>query len=202
MIRLFSLAASALVMLQTSVVLAAPAVDAHHEAGGSGLPQLDPSNFSSQIFWLLVAFGIMYFVFSRRILPEMSSVIESRHEHIQSDLDTAEELKREAEEVQAAYEKILDDARTKSSKSFAQAEEKIKTHTAEAYQEFQVRSGKTIVQKESAIENAKNEAMAEMNGLAAEIAREAAEKIIGVETDLKQAKTVVESLHTSRAKAA
>ena len=175
---------------------------AHHDGGGSGLPQLDPANFTSQIFWILVAFGVLYVFFSRRTLPEISSVLESRHAHIQSDLTSAEELQQEAEEVQEAYEKILADARAKAARSFAQAEEKISAKMVKEYQGFQERSANAIAEKEAAIEKAKSEAIEQMNGLAAEIAREAAEKIIGVETDLKQAKTVVKSLHSARAKAA
>ena len=178
------------------------AVAEHHESGGAGLPQLDPANFTSQIFWILVAFGVLYVFFSRRTLPEISSVLESRHAHIQSDLTSAEELQEEAEKVQEAYEKILTDARAKASASFAQAEENISAKMVKEYQGFQERSAKAIAEKEAAIETAKNAAIEEMNGLAAEIAREAAEKIIGVETDLKQAKTVVKSLHSARAKAA
>ncbi len=177
--------------------------DAHHggEAGGSGLPQLDPSNFTSQIFWLLVAFAFLYLFFSRKTLPEISSVIETRHEHIQKDLDTVEEHRKEAEEVREAYEAILADARKKASKSFSQVEDKIKTAAANEYQAFQQRSAAEIADREQAIEEAKKAAMSEMNVLAAEIAREAAEKIIGKSTDLARAKTVVKSLN-SKAKAA
>ena len=180
------------------------AAGAKHGAAekSAGLPQFDPSSFASQVFWLAIAFAILYIFFSKKTLPEISSVIESRKEHIQSDLTSAEELKAEAEGVQEAYETILEEARQKSSTSFAKAEAKIKEKTNEVYQDFQARSAKEITAKEKAIEKAKADAMDEMNVLAAEIAREAAEKIIGVETDLKQAKTVVKSLHTSRAKAA
>ena len=50
--------------------------------------------------------------------------------------------------------------------------------------------------------SAKAAAMEDMASLAAEIASKAAEKIIGVETDIKQAKDVVKSIHDSKAKAA
>jgi F-type H+-transporting ATPase subunit b len=52
---------------------------------------------------------------------------------------------------------------------------------------------------EGEINKAKAAAMEDMQHLAAEIASMAAEKIIGVETDIDQAKTVVRSL---KAKAA
>lgn len=205
--KLSAIITVALLSSSASRVFAAPheaagAAAAHHEGGGGGLPQLDPANFTSQIFWILVAFGVLYVFFSRRTLPEISSVLETRHAHIQSDLTSAEDLRREAEEVQESYEKILADARNKAARSFAQAEEKISARRVKEYQAFQERSAKALADKEAALEKAKNEAIEQMNVLAAEIAREAAEKIIGVETDLKQAKTVVKSLHSARAKAA
>ena len=91
-----------------------PVGDATHEAS-AGLPQLDPTWFASQIFWLLIVFGALYFIFSRSILPALSTTLENRHEHIQSDLDTAERLKEEAETVQSNYEAVLVDARAKAS---------------------------------------------------------------------------------------
>ena len=44
-------------------VTSAPALAA--EGGGAGLPQLDPSNFATQIFWLAVTFIALYLLIAR-----------------------------------------------------------------------------------------------------------------------------------------
>ena len=38
-----------------------------------GMPQLDPEFWVSQIFWLTITFGILYFTLSKLILPKISS---------------------------------------------------------------------------------------------------------------------------------
>ncbi|MCB1562731.1 MAG: hypothetical protein KDJ75_04085 [Alphaproteobacteria bacterium] len=176
--------------------------DAHHAAASEGLPQFDPTSFPSQIFWLMVAFSILYIFFSRKTLPDISAVIENRQNHIQSDLDKAEELRREAEAVHAAYDDMLQDARDQAAVAFTETDQAIKEKTAERYSVFYEHSAKEIKAMEKSIEKAKAAAMDDMNALAAEIASQAAEKIIGVQTDIKQAKTVVESLQSKQAKAA
>lgn len=182
---------------------AAPHHAAQQHGGGSeGLPQFDPTSFPSQIFWLLIAFAFLYIFFSRKTLPEISSVIEGRQEHIQSDLNTAENLKLEADKAHADYDAMMDKARAESSAEFAKADQDSKDKTTARYAAFYERSVKELKEAEKAIEQAKTEAMDDMNALAAEVAAQAAEKIIGVQTDIKQAQTVVDSLQSKRAKAA
>ncbi|HBR69728.1 MAG TPA: hypothetical protein DEA55_10180 [Rhodospirillaceae bacterium] len=172
-----------------------------HESSG-GLPQFNPSSYPSQIFWLVVVFSVMYFFFSRRTLPEISGVIENRHQHIQSDLDSAEKLRQEAETVHKAYDEALDKARTKASDLFAEVEREIKEKSAAQFQAFLERSSKEVKSAEAKIEKAKSEAFEEMSTVAAEVAAKAAEKIIGVSTDLQKAKSIIDALHKNNKKAA
>ncbi|GJL84741.1 MAG: hypothetical protein DHS20C02_05160 [Micavibrio sp.] len=179
--------------------------DAHHAAeehAKGGLPQFDPTFFPTQIFWLAVIFGVMYIFFARKTLPEISSVLENRRDHIQSDLDTAEKLREEAEEAHRAYDEALDKARTEASDLFADVEKKVKDKSSKDFQAFYERSSKEIKAAEAEIEKAKADAFEEMSTIAAEIASQAAEKIVGISTDINQAKTVIESLHKNNKRAA
>lgn len=63
-----------------------------NEGGKAGLPQLDTSWYSSQIFWLLLVFGLLYFVVGKIIAPKIGGVIESRQAKIDNDLARAEQL--------------------------------------------------------------------------------------------------------------
>lgn len=172
-----------------------------HESSG-GLPQFNPASYPSQIFWLVIVFSVMYFFFSRRTLPEISGVIENRHQHIQSDLDSAEKLRQEAEAAHKAYDEALDKARSKASDLFAEAEREVKDKSAVQFQAFFERSTKEIKAAEARIEHAKSEAFEEMSTVAAEVAAKAAEKIIGVSTDIQKAKSIIDALHKNSKKAA
>ncbi len=173
-----------------------------HEAPSSGLPQLDASTFPSQLFWLLVTFVILYAVFSKKSLPEISNVIENRQDHIQNELETADGLKSEAEAAQQAYEESLDNARTLATKALHDAQNKIKTKAEKQSNDFREKTDKDMQALEKRLVKAKTDAMDDMNMIAAEIASEAAQKIVGINPDIEQAKTAVKAINGTKAKAA
>ena len=96
--------------------MADTAVEHGAEAGGAGMPQLNPDYFSNQIFWLLVTLVVIYFILSRVALPRIASVLAERQGTITNDIAAAEELKQRAKEAEAAYEKALSDARAEAAK--------------------------------------------------------------------------------------
>ncbi len=199
----YSLAAFtlALTVMAGEVMAAGGAHGAEHGSGGGGLPQLDPTWYPSQIFWLLAVFGTLYFIFAKTVLPQISATLENRHSHIQNDLDSAQTLKDQAEEIHAAYEKILNEAREKANQIFADVEESLKDDAAKKTETFRLRMQVEIEKAEKRIEKSKKEAMEQMNTIAAEMASEAAKKIVGISTDLDKAKDVVKDL-SDKAKAA
>ncbi|MEM7211267.1 MAG: F0F1 ATP synthase subunit B' [Pseudomonadota bacterium] len=103
---------SSLIALAASSAGEAAGKGADH--GSGGLPQLDTTTFASQIFWLIVAIVVLYWLMSKVALPRIASVLEERADAIADDLDRAEELKRKAEDAEAAYEQALKDARAKA----------------------------------------------------------------------------------------
>jgi F-type H+-transporting ATPase subunit b len=176
--------------------------DAAEAHSSGGLPQFDPTSFSSQVFWLLIAFAFLYVFFSRKTLPAISSVIENRREQVKGDRDTAERLKNEAEAVLLAYENGLETARAESARLSAEAVEASKKAAETAMEALRQKAETQMAALETRLNEGKSQVMDEMNTIAAEIAAEAAEKIVGISTDINQARTVVQSLNFKMSKAA
>ena len=82
--------------------------------GHTGLPQMDVGTFPSQIFWLVVTFGLLFLVLSRKTLPMIEAIIGNRRIRIEGDLGTAEAFRKEAQNALAAYEAALAQARAKA----------------------------------------------------------------------------------------
>ncbi|WP_435641711.1 F0F1 ATP synthase subunit B family protein [Micavibrio aeruginosavorus] len=162
--------------------------------GGGGLPQFDPSSFSSQIFWMLLTFAILYLIFARRVLPKISSVIENRNEHVAGDRNTAQRLTDEAEAVQAAYEASLNHARAEAARISTETETGIKSNFDAALNAAREKADREIAALDTRLNAGKQSAMDEMNTIAAEVAAAAAKKLVGIETNIDQAKTVVNKL--------
>lgn len=86
---------------------AAEAGHAAGEAAKAGLPQLDPSFFASQLFWLTIFFVALYLFLSRVMLPKLGGVIEQREQKRAGDIDAAAKANAEAQDAMKAYEASL-----------------------------------------------------------------------------------------------
>ena len=99
---------------QATQALTTQAEVGHEGAGHSNFPPFDTSTFPSQLVWLAIAFGLMYWYMSKRALPQLGAVIEARRARIASDLDDATAMQQRADAAAAAHAKTLADARAKA----------------------------------------------------------------------------------------
>jgi F-type H+-transporting ATPase subunit b len=98
-----------------SLVLLAPALARAEEAAAeNSMPQLDPTYFASQIFWLFLCGGIMYALMAKFALPRVSAMVDRRDEQVRQDLELAYKLKQQAEDIKVSYTKALRDADDKA----------------------------------------------------------------------------------------
>lgn len=181
---------------------AAHAVSSHgaeHASGGGGLPQLDPTWYPSQLFWLLITFGCLYILFSKNVLPALSGTIEKRRTQIDNDLNTARDMRQKAEDVHDAYEEALQEARTNANNALLKAEKSAKDKAAKALEKMREKSAEQLDKAEANLLTQKAKALKDMDTIAAEVAAEAAKAIVGISTDPKQAKTVIDNINKKAA---
>ena len=85
------------------------------------MPQFDVTHFSSQIFWLLVCFGIVYILSKKLFMPRMSDIIDSRSNKIDELKVEAEKLNERLLEINKNIESIRNDSIAKYSKIISNA---------------------------------------------------------------------------------
>jgi len=180
-----------------SAVFAADDSHGHAEPSKGGLPQFDPEWFASQVFWLAICFGILYMVFSKKTLPDISSVIENRKNHIQSDLETAEKLTAEADAVHDSYQANLNKAQGDATGAIKAVEDKSKADAEEAMDKFRQQSDVALLDAEKRIASSKVAAMDDMNQIAADAAAQAVEKIIGVTANRSKIETIIKDMNST-----
>jgi F-type H+-transporting ATPase subunit b len=116
-------------------------------ATGPGMPQLDVTTFSNQIFWLVVAMVVLYFVMSRVALPRVASVLADRRSAITADIAAAEEYKLKALEAEEAFKKAEADARVEASRiveaAKAEMQEALNAQIAKADAEIAAKSAES-----------------------------------------------------------
>lgn len=79
-----------------------------------GMPQLCVDWMPNQVFWLLVALVVIFFVLSRIALPRIGAVLAERLGTITNDLAAAEDLKQKALEAENAYNEALASAKAEA----------------------------------------------------------------------------------------
>ena len=63
------------------------------------MPQLDPTWFASQLFWLAVTFVMIYVILAKMALPPLMEIIERRKQTVEGDISQAQTLKSQAEQA-------------------------------------------------------------------------------------------------------
>ena len=80
-------------------------------AAEAGMPQLDPTYWASQAFWLIVVFTILYISVAKFYLPKIKNNLDDRENKIKDDLDAANKFKDLSELKLKEYEKILENSK-------------------------------------------------------------------------------------------
>ncbi|MEM1103046.1 MAG: F0F1 ATP synthase subunit B [Pseudomonadota bacterium] len=156
---------------------AAHAADAAHGAGhaaahggGGAFPPFDPTHFTSQLFWLALIFGALYFVMSRIALPRIGAVIEERRDKIADDLDRAAELKLESEAALKSYERALADAKAKAVAIAAETRDTLDQEISEMQADLNEKLEEKLEAAERRIAESKEQALAHVRDIAGDTA--------------------------------
>ncbi|MGX6959954.1 MAG: ATP F0F1 synthase subunit B' [Rickettsia endosymbiont of Pentastiridius leporinus] len=67
------------------------------------MPQFDIGTYYSQIFWLVVTFGLLYVFVSRLIVPKAEKIINNRKINIEKNVESADKLTLETEKLSKYY---------------------------------------------------------------------------------------------------
>ena len=168
---------------------------AAHAAGDgeAGLPQLKIETWPSQLFWLVVIFGVGYIFMARVVTPRIGSVLEERRSRLDDDLNRARDASAEAAQTRADYEASLDAARNDAAEfarnAAADAAAKSEKEGAKAAKKMATK----IAAAETKLAAARSEAEGNIVAVAAEAAMDAAQHLAGVKATKAQAEKAVKA---------
>ncbi len=162
------------------------------------MPQLDPATFLPQLVWLAITFVGLYLILARVTLPGIADVLERRRQRIDGNLEKAEALREEAEAAREAYEKALEAARTEALARLTETADSLAREAAERHRALAATLAGQIREAEQRITEAKEEALKNVRMIAAEIAGEATEKLIGTRVDEKSVEAAVDAASRRR----
>lgn len=152
--------------------------------------------YSSQLFWLAITFGLIFFGIGWGMLPKILSTVELRERRIAEDLERAQAARQAAEEIEARWRASIDAARAEAAR-IAQEAKQASAHDTEA--KIREATDRIAVQLEAAearIREAVASARAEIESVSAEAAQEMVARLTGLQVGREEAQKIVrEELH-------
>lgn len=162
------------------------------------MPQLAqlPEVFWSQLFWLAVVFGIIFFFIGLGIVPKVEATVDSRDTRIAEDLAGAERARAEASETEAAYRARMDESRVEAMRVTQATKQQVLRDTEAKVKAADAEIGARTKAAEDRIRKASGAAMKEIETMAAEIAQELVAKLAGLTvSEDRAAEAVKAALH-------
>ena len=157
------------------------------------MPQLDPAFFASQLFWLFATFIVLFLVAWKIALPRIAEVINTRSDRIDTDLEKAEALKSEAEEVLQAYEAALANAVAEAQELHRTQAHELGEERARKQEELSHKLLEESRQAEQRIAAEKESAVERLHEATRDVVRSAATRLIGVDIAEQDAENALKS---------
>lgn len=158
------------------------------------MPQIEQlaATYGSQIFWLLVTFGLVYFLVGRAMAPKIVETVDMRDRIVAEDLARAEAARRAADAAEEDWRVQENAARDRAKKRLGEAR-KAGAHASE--QRLAAANGELdarVAEAEARIAAARDGAMVEIDAVAAEAARDIVARVAGAQVDEAEARQAVE----------
>ena len=163
------------------------------------MPQIDQiaATYASQIFWLLITFGLTFLVIGLGMFPKVQGTVDARDKRISDDLEAARLANLQADDLEEGY-------RVKMEHDRAEAAALIEKSRAEASAEGDKRKAKAdaevaeqLAAAEAVIKVQSTEAMKEIESVAAEAAQDLVAKVSGAKVTkaaaLKETKAALQN---------
>ena len=159
------------------------------------MPQLTqlPDIFWSQLFWLMVVFGITFFVIGRGMVPKIQSTVDARETQIADDLAKAQAARAAADETEAAWRERMDTARAEAARVANEAKQASARDTEAKVKKAADKLNLKVEASQKKIGEAVASARAEIEAVAAELTQDLVSRLTGIKVDKKDAAAAVKA---------
>ncbi|MFO6447590.1 ATPase [Erythrobacter sp. NE805] len=160
------------------------------------MPQIEQisETLTSQVFWLLVFFGLTFVVVGLGMVPKILGTVEMRDNQIAGDLAAAQAARDAATAEEEAWRTRENANRAAAQGVIGEAKAAAAAANAAKLAEAQTRLDARLAEAETAIDAARTSAMAEIESVAAEAAREIVARIAGASVEPAAAEAAVKEV--------
>ena len=176
------------------LAIAISSIEIRLSAAEAGMPQLDPTYWASQAFWLILTFSVLYISIARFYLPKIKKNLEDRENKIKEDLDEANNLKNLSEKKLKEYEVILQDAKIEVAKILLESKNKLNKDIQTKKSAMEKEIENEIEKAQQKIFELKKNSVDSIKNISQEIAANIIEKMSGDKLNESSIKAIVEDV--------
>ena len=177
-----------------SLLIALAAIDTNLFAAEAGMPQLDPTYWASQAFWLILVFSILYISIAKFYLPKIKNNLDNRENRIKNDLDDANKFKELSELKSKEYEKILEDAKKEVIKIHIESKNTLDKDIKAKKDIIEKEIEKEILKAQKEINDLKKNSISDIQQISENIASNIIETLSGDKLNESSIKATVEDI--------
>lgn len=159
------------------------------------MPQISQlaATWLSQVFWLAVTFGIVFFVVGRGMLPKVQKTIDGRDAAIAGDLAAASRARDEADRAEEAWRTRDAANRERAQGVVADARARAARATEATLREAHEGQASALAAREADIRAATTRALGEIEAVAAEAAQDIVARVSGAQVSAAEARSAVQA---------
>ena len=130
------------------------------------------------LFWMIVAFGVVFFVLAKFGFPIITQMVDERKKYIDESLEAAREANEKLAKIQEESAAMLKQAQEKQSQILAEAMEMRKQIVEKAETEATAAGQKIITEAPQQIQAEKEDAIRDIRRQVGELSVQVAEKVL------------------------
>ena len=177
-----------------TIFIALSAINTDLYAAEAGMPQLDPTYWASQGFWLILIFTILYISISKFYLPKIKDNLDNRENKIKEDLENANKFKEQSEAKLKEYEIILENAKKEVSKVHFESKNILDKEIQSKKDMIEKDIEKELVKAQKDITELKKNSISSIQKISENIAANIIENISGEKLNESSIKAAVEDI--------
>lgn len=147
--------------------------------------------WSSQVFWVLVVFGLVFFVIGKGMVPKVMDTVGLRDKQIADDLAAAQAARDAADEQEEAWRQRENDNRAAAQALVGEAKAKATASTEAKLAKVQAGIDAQAAEAEARIQAASTAAASEIQSVAGEAAQDIVSRLAGIDVDRAAATAAV-----------
>ena len=179
-------------LLSLSIALAG--INTNLYSAEAGMPQLDPTYWASQAFWLILIFTILYISVSRLYLPKIKDNLDNRENKIKEDLENANKFNEQSEAKLKEYELILENAKKEIYKINFDSKNKLSKDIQSKKEAMEKEIEKEILKTHKEIQELKKSSITSIQNISQQITSNIIENISGEKLNESSIKATVEEI--------